>query len=414
MRIQSYAALNIIVTALIFPLHVSAVELITDDQDYQDSHSIIDVKDISGFVNSAKQVSGVYNAVAHGLSTGDGAGAANRIILQDLIDSASADGGGVVYIPAGKYRFDSDASGVGLTIPNNVRVVGAGSGATILEHIGSSIAIRLRDDSNPNNLSTQNAGIENLRISAHPVGSTTELLSLFGARQCRFYNLVLDCNSKDMITGLKLEPRPNGPCFENFFAGIYITSWGNGTSEGRAIQLGNNIQSCNVNTFINVTAFNGYGPGIVFDEANSNFFFGLHVESVFDDYSIRLNNSSENTFAGYYFEAHGQMDGHISQSGDSTTVGNKFTSGLFADHEPDISVFDIPNTLVVSRNSWQSSHPTILHNILSLGQYTIASRPSAASVAPGTVIWVSDATSGQYLQISDGAIWNYIALSPAQ
>ena len=55
----------------------------------------------------------------------------DRDAIQLAIDKASVEGGGVVYLPQGKYKLDF-VSGCGLTMPSNVVLKGDGPGATFI------------------------------------------------------------------------------------------------------------------------------------------------------------------------------------------------------------------------------------------------------------------------------------------
>ena len=71
--------------------------------------------------------SAVYNVEAHGLS-GDGETEVGST-LQDLLDTVAADGGGVVYFPAGRYRFEQTP-----LIGSNTTIRGTGE-ATVFEGV---------------------------------------------------------------------------------------------------------------------------------------------------------------------------------------------------------------------------------------------------------------------------------------
>jgi hypothetical protein len=61
--------------------------------------------------------------------------------IQLAIDACSALGGGVVRVPAGTYNSSSTPSFTGITIPNNVRVIGDGTQITILDMAGQSTSL---------------------------------------------------------------------------------------------------------------------------------------------------------------------------------------------------------------------------------------------------------------------------------
>lgn len=63
-------------------------------------------------------------------ATGDGQ-TNDRAVIQDAIDKAAADGGGLVFLPAGKYKLDY-RSGCGLTMRSNVLLQGEGANKTII------------------------------------------------------------------------------------------------------------------------------------------------------------------------------------------------------------------------------------------------------------------------------------------
>lgn len=44
-------------------------------------------------------------------------------------------------------------------------------------------------------------------------------------------------------------------------------------------------------------------------------------------------------------------------------------------------------------------------------EHKVADRPAPGDVRKGTIIWVTDATAGEELQVSDGVSWKYIARS---
>ncbi len=57
----------------------------------------------------------------------------DRAAIQQAIDKASADGGGVVYLPDGKYRLEF-ATGCGLTMRSNVVLKGNGSARSVIQY----------------------------------------------------------------------------------------------------------------------------------------------------------------------------------------------------------------------------------------------------------------------------------------
>lgn len=67
----------------------------------------------------------IYDVTAWG-ATGDGS-TDDALAIQDAIDAASANGGGLVFVPGGTYRI-----GTTLTLKHNVRLSGAGRWATTL------------------------------------------------------------------------------------------------------------------------------------------------------------------------------------------------------------------------------------------------------------------------------------------
>lgn len=77
----------------------------------------------------------VYNAVEHGLSVNNN-GLQNSQALQSLIDEASIDGGGIIYIPSGQYKFASNGTQTMgqhcIKMKSNVSIIGNGSSTVLM------------------------------------------------------------------------------------------------------------------------------------------------------------------------------------------------------------------------------------------------------------------------------------------
>ncbi|MBQ3106083.1 MAG: hypothetical protein IJC51_01210, partial [Eggerthellaceae bacterium] len=81
-----------------------------------------------------------FTVVAEGLSTNPGDALENSTYLQLMMNRLSRGGGGVVIIPEGVYRFAATSThslgDFAIKACDNVKVVGAGEGKTVLKPVG--------------------------------------------------------------------------------------------------------------------------------------------------------------------------------------------------------------------------------------------------------------------------------------
>jgi len=166
----------------------------------------------NNYEKNKNRYTNMYNANLFGLS-GKKSGKENSIALQQLIDTISLNGGGIIYIPAGTYPFASNGKQtIGercIKLKSNVRIVGDGIG-TVLKVIGH----------------TENG------------------LDMF------YYNDYVDFASKDPLKNCD---------FENFIIDSSETSVSNYTSAGKGFMV-NNFEKCHWNNVIvRFTDATGFG-----------------------------------------------------------------------------------------------------------------------------------------------------------
>lgn len=108
----------------------------------QNDNLVLEVKDDGSLVSGTGVTANVFGGSLAASPSGDTTGVTDTAALQSSMNALNAAGGGVLNIPAGTYwvkkagtlsQFESTSLDYCLKIPNNVRLVGAGRGITILK-----------------------------------------------------------------------------------------------------------------------------------------------------------------------------------------------------------------------------------------------------------------------------------------
>lgn len=138
-----------------------------------------------------------YNATGNGITD-------DTVAIQNAINAcaASPGGGGVVYFPAGTYLVTPAGSpAVGLTVPSQVVLAGAGTSITTVKKNGAGVLISMSGTTSPVTGSThvRFSGMQHLGLNGNNL--TGALLQLYYADQLLFYDIFLN-NNKDIMVDM--------------------------------------------------------------------------------------------------------------------------------------------------------------------------------------------------------------------
>lgn len=277
-----------------------------------DDGSSAHVRPSDWYADHTGSVDDWYNVKAYG-AVGNGS-TDDHAAIQSAIDAAGAAGGGVVYFPASTYKIGT----VGLTYNyDDLSLVGAGRGATILTYSGSGSAItnatpassrkhiRVADatidvtgaSSGAIALHIQNTQFsvfERLRLEAY--GTTFGCLRL--TSDGNYYSTYRDIYCQG--NGIALYFTGTGGCNRNTFENINAQG-----ASGQFMKFDATTYVHDSNTFIGCSCEGmSTNPVIDFGGAGTygamrNFFFGLTLEACTYGPIMRAN-STYNVFVGYH------------------------------------------------------------------------------------------------------------------
>lgn len=275
---------------------------------------------------------------------GDG-GVDDTVAIQAAITAASV-GGGIVFFPIGSYRISA-----ALTIPNNqakaIRLIGAGKDTTSIFQVTAStdtlqIGTLTRCDISDMTLTLPAAGSTGNVISGGVTNTTGWQYSTLA--RCRLLNAdsthwaVKVTNPFSLqFQDLEIRNCGNGIDFINDSTTI---NYGNSKLDhleivlpasiaGTALKfesLTSKIMNLNTVTRLDITVISGSAgyvvgsTGVFLSGAFHNYFYGCDMEMV--DHGIRLVNSTDNHFQGFYIGASGQTTGAVNL--DANCRGNTF------------------------------------------------------------------------------------------
>jgi hypothetical protein len=236
--------------------------------------------------------------------------------VQAAIDAAEADGGGIVFFPAGTYLCNE------LTIQGAVRLIGVSRGGVVVStgdsDSASVIEARQTDGSvSPHDRgailtfassiatkSLTGCGIENMTLRA-PASNPTYAIVLHGVSYSHFENIHIDNFGGTSLGGILLEPKraltlaeggggTQHGCFWNTFSGLQIDMAGS-AAHGIILEGETEGQACTQNHFTRTTIVFGSGGGT----ADAVRFNGNTDNNLFDD--LHTVRSPTNTGYGINF-----------------------------------------------------------------------------------------------------------------
>lgn len=206
--------------------------------------------------------------------------------LQDLIDSVSTDGGGIVVVP-GNYTEDMPAAGI--TMPANVFLVGDGESSVLQMHASASAAMITFGTT------SDNAGLVNLKLKG-----VTSVNQIF-----------VDLNSSDYVRihGNHFVTHGTSPFVKvrasSVGASIQFNQFeGNGDT---TLQYNIHLEACTHTRILHNQFYNWTGAGIIVVPVGSAVSYTVVADNDFQRTSLTLAATLVNTFGPVIFNNSGAV-----------------------------------------------------------------------------------------------------------
>lgn len=185
-----------------FPLTLPQAPVVAGESGHLNDHGLIQagLSTLEGMAQSS-----VFNVVAPPYGADPTGVSDSTTAIQNAINAANSAGGGVVYFPEGTYLVTPSGSpAVGLTLMGvsagyqNVRLVGAGSQASVIKKNGNGTLVQLSGATSPSSGSThcKSCAVENLGFNGN--SKTGVVFQCYYADNLEFRNVYVN-NNADIV-----------------------------------------------------------------------------------------------------------------------------------------------------------------------------------------------------------------------